>query len=179
MLIDERHRLIINEALCGNLQQFNTSVLLLGGSKLYIYQALTRIFTSPWPGSGMVFLVTRSLLIPPKPAKTTARISLGSLGEDPCTWSSASTTTTPLFSSMCWFSPSVISAASAGEAMMSPSQRSHRLCSHRRGWRGWSLAAATAAAQRRTLLLVALPDEGTSHRSFFVSTTLNIDWLNL
>lgn len=41
-----------------------------------IYQALTRIFTSPSWGSGIAFLVTRSLLSPPNPASITARISL-------------------------------------------------------------------------------------------------------
>lgn len=45
---------------------------------LYIYHALTRIFTSPSWGSGIAFLVTLSLFRPPKPARMTARISLAS-----------------------------------------------------------------------------------------------------
>ncbi len=43
-----------------------------------IYHAFTRILTSPSWGSGIGFLVTLSLFRPPKPVRTTARISFES-----------------------------------------------------------------------------------------------------
>ena len=73
----------------------------------HIYHALTRIFTSPCCGSGMVFLVTLSLLRPPKPANITARISLGSM-ED----ATFSASMTKFLSIICSVSSSAMSAES-------------------------------------------------------------------